>query len=64
MATWSEKSSKTFFILLLLSQLEESNTTLTKDVEHLSKEKAELDEKLTTQEEGTWTEIIVASLIF
>lgn len=55
---------KLFFILLLLSQLEESNTTLTKDVEHLSKEKAELDEKLTTQEEGTWTEITFASLIF
>lgn len=37
---------------LLLSQLEESNKTLTKDVENLSKEKAELDEKLSTQEEG------------
>uniref|UniRef100_A0A8C9ZK01 Rho-associated protein kinase 1 n=1 Tax=Sander lucioperca TaxID=283035 RepID=A0A8C9ZK01_SANLU len=32
-------------------QLEESNRTLTKDVENLSKEKAELNEKLSTQEE-------------
>lgn len=34
-------------------QLEESNKTLTKDVENLSKEKSELNEKLLTQEEGT-----------
>lgn len=34
-------------------QLEESNKTLTKDAENLSKEKAELNEKLHTQEEGT-----------
>lgn len=34
-------------------QLEESNKTLTKDVENLSKEKAELNEKLNAQEEGT-----------
>lgn len=33
-------------------QLEESNKTLTKDVENLSKEKAELNEKLRAQEEG------------
>ena len=36
------------------AQLEESNKTLTKDVEHLSKEKADLDDKLSTQEEGTF----------
>lgn len=34
-------------------QLEESNKTLTKDVENLSKEKSELSVKLQTQEEGT-----------
>lgn len=34
-------------------QLEESNKTLTKDAENLSKEKAELNEKLQTQEQGT-----------
>lgn len=34
-------------------QLEESNKTLTKDVENLSKEKAELNEKLNAQEGGT-----------
>lgn len=34
-------------------QLEESNKTLTKDVENLSKEKTELNEKLHTQDEGT-----------
>ncbi|KAM3866283.1 rho-associated protein kinase 1 [Diretmus argenteus] len=34
-----------------IARLEESNKTLTKDVENLSKEKAELDEKLNTQEE-------------
>lgn len=34
-------------------QLEESNKTLTKDVENLSKEKSELNEKLRGQEEGT-----------
>lgn len=34
-------------------QLEESNKTLTKDVENLSKEKADLNEKLNSQEEGT-----------
>ncbi|CAL8345111.1 unnamed protein product [Merluccius merluccius] len=34
-----------------ISKLEESNTTLTKDVETLSKEKSEIDEKLRTQEE-------------
>lgn len=33
-------------------QLEESNKTLTKDVENLSKEKADLNEKLLSQEEG------------
>lgn len=36
----------------LFLQLEESNKTLTKDVENLSKEKAELNEKLRAQEEG------------
>uniref|UniRef100_A0A6Q2XG13 Rho-associated protein kinase 1 n=1 Tax=Esox lucius TaxID=8010 RepID=A0A6Q2XG13_ESOLU len=35
-----------------ISRLEESNKTLTKDVENLSKEKAEMDEKLRTQKEG------------
>ncbi|XP_040910990.1 rho-associated protein kinase 1 isoform X2 [Toxotes jaculatrix] len=34
-----------------IARLEESNKTLTKDVENLSKEKAELTEKLHTQEE-------------
>uniref|UniRef100_A0A673A403 Rho-associated protein kinase 1 n=1 Tax=Sphaeramia orbicularis TaxID=375764 RepID=A0A673A403_9TELE len=36
-----------------IARLEESNKTLTKDVENLSKEKTELSEKLHTQEEGT-----------
>lgn len=40
-------------VIKLSLQLEESNKTLTKDVENLSKEKAELNEKLNTQEEGT-----------
>uniref|UniRef100_A0A7N6BU77 Rho-associated protein kinase 1 n=1 Tax=Anabas testudineus TaxID=64144 RepID=A0A7N6BU77_ANATE len=35
-----------------IARLEESNKTLTKDVENLSKEKAELNEKLRAQEEG------------
>uniref|UniRef100_A0A8C9T7C8 Rho-associated protein kinase 1 n=1 Tax=Scleropages formosus TaxID=113540 RepID=A0A8C9T7C8_SCLFO len=35
-----------------IAQLEESNKTLTKDVENLSREKAELDQKLHAQEEG------------
>lgn len=34
-------------------QLEDSNKTLTKDVEILSKEKSDLSEKLGTQNEGT-----------
>ncbi|CAB1317322.1 unnamed protein product [Coregonus sp. 'balchen'] len=34
-----------------IARLEDSNKTLTKDVENLSKEKAELDHKLRTQEE-------------
>ncbi|XP_018613369.2 rho-associated protein kinase 1 isoform X3 [Scleropages formosus] len=34
-----------------IAQLEESNKTLTKDVENLSREKAELDQKLHAQEE-------------
>ncbi|XP_064202990.1 rho-associated protein kinase 1 [Anguilla rostrata] len=34
-----------------ITRLEESNKTLTKDVENLSKEKAELDEKIRLQEE-------------
>ncbi|CAJ1072492.1 rho-associated protein kinase 1 isoform X2 [Xyrichtys novacula] len=34
-----------------IARLEESNITLTKDVENLSKEKAELSEKIQTQEE-------------
>lgn len=34
-------------------QLEESNKTLTKDVDHLSKNNTELSEKLRLQEEGT-----------
>ncbi|XP_036374592.1 rho-associated protein kinase 1 isoform X2 [Megalops cyprinoides] len=34
-----------------IARLEESNKTLTKDVENLSKEKAELDEKMRVQEE-------------
>uniref|UniRef100_A0A671XTM8 non-specific serine/threonine protein kinase n=1 Tax=Sparus aurata TaxID=8175 RepID=A0A671XTM8_SPAAU len=40
-----------------IARLEESNKTLTKDVENLSKEKAELNEKLNAQEEGTKEEI-------
>lgn len=57
-------SETLFFIISTLStkvivnsislQLEESNKTLTKDVENLSKEKSELNEKLLTQEEGTF----------
>lgn len=44
----------TQFITFNISvQLEESNITLTKDVENLSKEKADLNEKFHTQEEGT-----------
>uniref|UniRef100_A0A674NNQ4 Rho-associated protein kinase n=1 Tax=Takifugu rubripes TaxID=31033 RepID=A0A674NNQ4_TAKRU len=35
----------------IISRLEESNKTLTKDAENLSKEKAELNEKLQTQEQ-------------
>lgn len=42
-------------VIKILLQLEESNKTLTKDVENLSKEKADLDEKLTAQEEGTFS---------
>uniref|UniRef100_A0A8C6LPI2 Rho-associated protein kinase 1 n=1 Tax=Nothobranchius furzeri TaxID=105023 RepID=A0A8C6LPI2_NOTFU len=38
-----------------IARLEESNKTLTKDVENLSKEKAELNEKLRVQEEGSLT---------
>uniref|UniRef100_A0A671XTM3 Rho-associated protein kinase 1 n=1 Tax=Sparus aurata TaxID=8175 RepID=A0A671XTM3_SPAAU len=37
-----------------IARLEESNKTLTKDVENLSKEKAELNEKLNAQEEEWW----------
>lgn len=44
-------------------QLEESNKTLTKDVENLSKEKSELNEKLCTQEEGTVSVSIMESLL-
>lgn len=40
-------------ILAFFPQLEESNKTLTKDVDNLSKEKTDLSEKLQTQEEGT-----------
>lgn len=40
-------------VIEILLQLEESNKTLTKDVENLSKEKADLSEKLNSQEEGT-----------
>lgn len=47
-----------------MSQLEESNKTLTKDVENLSKEKAELDEKLSTQEEGTLNQFTLVPLVF
>lgn len=50
-------------LLLLLSQLEESNKTLTKDVENLSKEKAELDEKLSTQEEGILNTLVLVILL-
>lgn len=41
-------------MLVVLLQLEESNKTLTKDVENLSKEKTELDEKIRLQEEGEY----------
>uniref|UniRef100_A0AAQ5Y827 Rho-associated protein kinase 1 n=1 Tax=Amphiprion ocellaris TaxID=80972 RepID=A0AAQ5Y827_AMPOC len=40
-----------------ITRLEESNKTLTKDVENLSKEKTELNEKLRTQEEAQKEEI-------
>uniref|UniRef100_A0A7N6FHR2 non-specific serine/threonine protein kinase n=1 Tax=Anabas testudineus TaxID=64144 RepID=A0A7N6FHR2_ANATE len=49
-----------------IARLEESNKTLTKDVENLSKEKAELNEKLRAQEEGavpSLTFIMVADLL-
>lgn len=44
-------------VMKTLSQLEDSNKTLTKDVENLSKEKADLDEKLAAQEEGTFSSV-------
>lgn len=44
-------------VIKTLLQLEESNKTLTKDVENLSKEKADFDEKLTAQEEGTFSSV-------
>lgn len=40
-------------ILCFLRQLEESNNTLTKAVENLSKEKTDLSEKFSSLEEGT-----------
>lgn len=45
-------------------QLEESNNTLTKDVENLSKEKAELIEKLRVQEEGILKLLNVIALFY
>lgn len=45
-------------------QLEESNKTLTKDVENLSKETAELNEKLHAQEEGTVSSLTFMSLCY
>lgn len=42
------------FNFCVYAQLEDSNKTLTKDVEILSKEKTELNEKLRAQEEGTF----------
>uniref|UniRef100_A0A7N8XHW9 Rho-associated protein kinase 1 n=1 Tax=Mastacembelus armatus TaxID=205130 RepID=A0A7N8XHW9_9TELE len=40
-----------------IARLEEANRSLTKDMENLSKEKTELNEKIRTQEEGTKEEI-------
>ena len=52
-------------ILKILSlQLEESNKTLTKDVENLSKDKAELSDKLHTQEEGTVALLTFVTLVY
>lgn len=45
-------------------QLEESNITLTKDVENLSKEKAELSEKLRSHEEGILKLLDFISLLY
>lgn len=45
-------------------QLEESCKTLTKDVEGLAKEKAELSEKLGTQEEGMYYYIYFFSITY
>jgi len=45
-------------------QLEESNKTLTKDVENISKEKAELNEKLSVQKEGTVVLLAFISLVY
>lgn len=54
----SSKSKIMFLVLcdsdLFFLQLEESNKTLTKDVEILSKEKTELNERLRDQEEGNF----------
>uniref|UniRef100_H2UA41 non-specific serine/threonine protein kinase n=1 Tax=Takifugu rubripes TaxID=31033 RepID=H2UA41_TAKRU len=44
----------------IISRLEESNKTLTKDAENLSKEKAELNEKLQTQEQDQKEDIVNA----
>lgn len=44
-------------------QLEDSNKTLTKDVENLSKEKAELSETLGAKDEGT-VPLLLASMSF
>lgn len=49
-------------VIKMSLQLEESNKTLTKDVEILSKEKAELNEKLHVQEEGTVPSLTFMSL--
>lgn len=48
----------------ILLQLEESNKTLTKDVENLSKEKADLSEKLNSQEEGMVPSFTCMSLCY
>lgn len=48
----------------ILLQLEESNKTLTKDVENLSKEKADLNEKLNLQQEGTVPSFTYVCLCF
>lgn len=40
--------------MFVFIQLEETNNTLTKDVDLITKENSEISEKLKKQEEGMW----------